>query len=278
MKYSFLLTFLILFSFCKGQTVPNETGSDVPQKEAQDALDFHNQARKEVGTAPLEWSTELAAYSQVWAEHLATENGCKLKHRKPNEYGENIFGGGGTTYTAKDASNSWYSEIGVYPHEILNKDNWYDAGHYTQMIWKSSKKVGIGQADCPGGGQIIVANYDPPGNYMGEIAYEGPKFAPSRTGTPTTTASTTQNPSITPNKPTPKQLSLEEYRKALARKYPDGTTEETYTEGNQKIHRIIVVSNGMGDDYQKVDTRFGTFYFMNNNSIPSALFWEIISD
>jgi len=39
------------------------------------------------------------------------------------------------------------------------------------MFWRNTKKVGWGVAKCKNGSYIIVANYDPPGNYMGEKAY-----------------------------------------------------------------------------------------------------------
>jgi len=44
--------------------VPSNTGSDVPQDQAHLAFDFHNQKRQNVGSPPLQWSTELAAYAQ----------------------------------------------------------------------------------------------------------------------------------------------------------------------------------------------------------------------
>jgi len=156
------------------QTVPTTTGSKVSQADAQAALDFHNKARKDVGSPPLEWSKDLAKYAQAWADHLAKEN-CQMKHR-PHEgewkqiHGENIFWGS-ANYTARDASEDWYSEIKDYKHGALTGANWYATGHYTQMVWKNTAKVGIAQAVCKDGAIIIVGNYDPPGNYMGEKAY-----------------------------------------------------------------------------------------------------------
>lgn len=158
------------------QNVPKSTGSKVSRQDAQEALDFHNKVRKEVGTAPLEWSAEVAKYSQAWADHLAKEKSCQMEHR-PNDgdwkriYGENLFWGSGAKYTAKEASENWYSEIKDYKNEPLNNSNWYGVGHYTQMVWKNTTKVGIGQATCPNGDTIIVGNYDPAGNYLGEKAY-----------------------------------------------------------------------------------------------------------
>lgn len=42
----------------------NITGSKLTENEAKEALDFHNKARKDVGTPPQIWSLELSAYAQ----------------------------------------------------------------------------------------------------------------------------------------------------------------------------------------------------------------------
>lgn len=158
------------------QTVPADTGSSLSQGAAQAALDLHNRARQEVGSPPLTWSAELANFAQQWANHLATAKSCRLEHR-PNQgpwgsrYGENIFWGSAASYSARDAANSWYSEIRDYRKAPFGGENWYKTGHYTQMVWKRTSQVGMGQAICPGGAIIIVGNYDPPGNYTGQEPY-----------------------------------------------------------------------------------------------------------
>jgi pathogenesis-related protein 1 len=177
MKTKFALIFIMvgILSGSVAQKVPATTGSQVPQVNAQQALDHHNKARKDVGTAPLEWSVELAQYAQAWADDLV-KNNCAFKHRPHSGefmqiHGENIFWGSASSYTALSASESWYSEIKDYKHGPLTNDNWSVAGHYTQMVWKNTTHVGIGQAVCKNGAILIVANYDPAGNYMGESAY-----------------------------------------------------------------------------------------------------------
>ena len=176
MKKIIIIVLLVVFYMqSQSQIVPNNVGSKATKEEAQAALDFHNKVRKDVGVEPLEWSAELAAYAQAWADHLASDN-CSMKHRPRSgewtqKYGENIFWGSGDSYSAVDASESWYSEIKDFKYGTLTYENWYGTGHYTQMVWRNTKKVGIGVARCAGGGIIIVANYDPAGNYMGEKPY-----------------------------------------------------------------------------------------------------------
>jgi pathogenesis-related protein 1 len=176
-----MLSRLLLFLLLSGtlvsnaqKKVPFKTGSKITQAEAQSALDFHNKARKEVNVPALEWSAELSAYAQKWAEHLDSL-GCALQHRPRSgvwvqQYGENIFWGSGS-YNATDACKSWYSEKKDFVGPVFTGEETSVVGHYTQMVWRDTKKVGIGVVKCKGGGMIIVANYDPAGNYRGEAAY-----------------------------------------------------------------------------------------------------------
>jgi pathogenesis-related protein 1 len=152
-------------------TVPSDTGSSVTQAQAQAALDFHNAKRHDVGVAPLQWSTKLAAVAQNWANHLAKDEGCNLSHTQNNSYGENLFGGRGGKYTALIAAQAWCSEISKYQYGVLTSSNYFPTGHYTQMIWHDTTEVGMGQATCSGGGIVIAAEYNPPGNVIGEKPY-----------------------------------------------------------------------------------------------------------
>ena len=42
------------------------------------------------------------------------------------------------------------------------------AGHFTQVVWKGSKELGIGKA-VKGNKVFVVASYRPPGNYAGRF-------------------------------------------------------------------------------------------------------------
>ena len=167
---------LLFFSFPAYAQITH-TGSRISAPDAIKMLQHHNKVRSEVGVSGLEWDEGLAAYAQRWAEHLANNNQCRMQHRSGAQregvsYGENIFwGSSADAFSPLDASESWYSEKEKYRYARLNEENWYPAGHYTQMVWRKTSSMGAGMAVCPNGALIVVANYNPPGNYMGEYPY-----------------------------------------------------------------------------------------------------------
>ncbi|GJN10360.1 hypothetical protein PR202_ga28448 [Eleusine coracana subsp. coracana] len=72
------------------------------QNSQQDYLDLHNAARAAVGVGPVTWDNTVAAWAQNYAN--SRRGDCALVH-SPNgrPYGENLFGGGGSGWTARDA-------------------------------------------------------------------------------------------------------------------------------------------------------------------------------
>lgn len=128
----------------------------------------HNAARCAVATAdplpPLAWSSEVAATAQAYADALAAE-GCPLQHSS-SPYGENIFWGS-ATYDGQFVVDAWMTEESCYSGGSIG-DCSCTCGHYTQIVWRDTTRVGCGVGACPGGGEIWVCNYDPPGNYVGQ--------------------------------------------------------------------------------------------------------------
>ncbi len=95
LKLMLLITFL--FSWHANAQITS-TGSKISTDDANKMLAHHNTVRSEVGVSGLQWDAKLAAYAQRWADYLATNNHCKMKHRGPKDkdgaqYGENIFWG-----------------------------------------------------------------------------------------------------------------------------------------------------------------------------------------
>lgn len=159
---------LMLVFYLALSTNPNvETGSKFTPEQAKEMVNRHNKHRQAVGVSNLKWSNEVAAYAQKWANHLATTS-CELEHRSTNKYGENLFWGYGKNYTPTYVSDSWASEKKYWKGGKITMNNFVKVGHYTQMIWYASTEIGCGQATCSDGSIIIVCNYNPPGNVIGQ--------------------------------------------------------------------------------------------------------------
>jgi uncharacterized protein YkwD len=132
---------------------------------AREMLTAHNNIRAEIELPPLQWSSELATYSQKWADSLIAKN--KAVHNSKSPYGENILVTGlGSTPSTVVAE--WASESQDYTYRS-NACNG-DCGHYTQLVWRSTRQVGCARA-LNSQREIWVCSYDPPGNYRGEWPY-----------------------------------------------------------------------------------------------------------
>lgn len=139
-------------------------------------LRLHNKARKEVGVPPLVWSNALSTYAQYWADHLSTKRG--IFHSKCIDFngrsvGENIYWSSSyDIHNATDAFRSWYEEKNNYRYgKIKARDGREVVGHYTQIIWRDTREVGMGIAKTPSGGLVVVTNYYPAGNVIDEYPY-----------------------------------------------------------------------------------------------------------
>ncbi|KAF4524072.1 hypothetical protein B566_EDAN013020 [Ephemera danica] len=131
-----------------------------------EALEAHNELRKQHGAPPLELSRELCNYANEWAIHLSEIN--TLEHRTEGTYGENLYVKWGTGFTVdgRTAVQSWYDEIKDY--NFSEPGFGMNTGHFTQVIWKSTTEMGIAIV-TEGNGFFVVANYSPHGNMQGEF-------------------------------------------------------------------------------------------------------------
>ena len=149
--------------------VPQERWS-IPTPE-QAWLSAHNDARAEVGTAPLRWSNALARDAEQWAIHLAQRRAfAHAPHDLRKGQGENLWRGSRDRYSPWQMIALFVAEKrdfrpGIFPH-VSHTGRWSDVGHYTQIIWPDTQEVGCAVASN-NRDEVLVCRYWPAGNVMG---------------------------------------------------------------------------------------------------------------
>ncbi|RAL48833.1 hypothetical protein DM860_001153 [Cuscuta australis] len=112
----------------------------------QEFVIAHNVFRATVGSPPLQWDGTLANFSRGWA--LERKNDCNYKVHSDNKtYGENIFWQQYKESTPMQVVRSWFNENQFYDHKrhtckCKPERDTCECGHYTNLIWKTTKKVG----------------------------------------------------------------------------------------------------------------------------------------
>jgi hypothetical protein len=84
--------------------------------------------------------------------------------------GENIYGSSGNNATPADAMTLWMKEAPNYDYASGAIGN---AGHYTQVVWRASVRIGCAIVDCPAltYHNTVICDYAPGGNISGQRPY-----------------------------------------------------------------------------------------------------------
>ncbi|RSL49318.1 hypothetical protein CDV31_007695 [Fusarium ambrosium] len=146
-------------------------------------LNYHNIHRANHSAPDLVWDETLAGYAEN------TANGCVFEHdmtQGNGGYGQNLASWGATgdiddmqkKSAAGGITNQWYnSEMGNWAY--YGQENPPDGmdiqlyGHFTQVVWKDTTKVGCATVKCPAGSVLqypswyTVCNYKSQGNFGG---------------------------------------------------------------------------------------------------------------
>ena len=142
-------------------------GQDKEPESMKGMLDAHNEYTSELGIPSLVWCNKLAKSSESWANKLK-RRGCEMEHDPNSKYGENLAWNSGYNETPKGVVDRWCGEKKYFNYKTKKYNS--RAGHYTQVIWRETKKVGGALVQC-GKEQIWVCRYDPPGNWVNSPAY-----------------------------------------------------------------------------------------------------------
>jgi hypothetical protein len=148
---------------------------------------YHNEIRAMVDTTgiaggalpPLSWDDSLAATAAAWvAKCTDTDGNGLVDHNEgrstghPWYVGENIYASSGTA-TAHDAVFAWADEVAHFHYDTNSCDTNQACGHYTQVVWRASEKVGCAIGTCAGLAfkSTIVCDYGPGGNFNNQKPY-----------------------------------------------------------------------------------------------------------
>jgi hypothetical protein len=144
---------------------------------SQQILDAHNKYRADVGVPPLVWSHDLAGAARVWANTLSSN--LQFAHdpeARAENQGENLWMGTMGAFSLTQMVDSWGQERRNFQHgtfpDVSTTGNWFDVGHYSQMVWRNTTSVGCAGVAGSDGNYRFVCRYSPPGNVMGEEVFQ----------------------------------------------------------------------------------------------------------
>jgi hypothetical protein len=133
-------------------------------------LAVHNRERAAVGAPPLAWDPALATAAAGYGPELSRLG--KLAHSDYSTrwgQGENLFMGTRGAYALDEMTADWVEEKklfrpGIFP-KVSRSGHGGDVGHYTQMIWPTTTRVGCAiHSDAKW--DFLICRYSPPGNIL----------------------------------------------------------------------------------------------------------------
>ena len=151
--------------------------------DTHEILQSHNKLRNIYNSPPLIYSKKLEKAAKKWAKKLQ-KDGCHMVHSrgKVGQYGENLFwasprvsiqtSSNGTTKRSSKAqvvsstqvSKAWHDEVQWYNYEDGSCKQGEMCGHFTQLVWDTTKELGCAAALCGDKSQVWVCEYYPAGN------------------------------------------------------------------------------------------------------------------
>jgi hypothetical protein len=134
-------------------------------------LAAHNAERAQAGMPPLAWDPALGNAAAIYAQQMAMTGVFAHSDRsKRRGTGENLWMGSHAAFSVEAMVGGWSSEKryfkpGTFPNNSRTGD-WEDVGHYTQMIWPTTQRVGCAIASTARV-DYLVCRYATAGNIDG---------------------------------------------------------------------------------------------------------------
>jgi hypothetical protein len=184
-KFASACTALLLLTACSPARPPWADGAMVTERVAgtgapQDLgnlsgriTSLHNRERQAAGVPPLAWDEALAASAAAYGPSLARLG--RLQHSSAESragQGENLWMGTRGAYSIEEMVGGWIGEKrifrpGIFPNDVSASGSWSDVGHYTQMIWRDTRRVGCALHQTPRW-DYLICRYSPAGNIVGQ--------------------------------------------------------------------------------------------------------------
>ena len=69
---------------------------------------------------------------------------------------QNLYMSFGAASSCEAATTAWYNELPDYDRNTTNFSKW---GHFSQLVWKSTTKLGCGYVACPGNKYMVTCRW-----------------------------------------------------------------------------------------------------------------------
>ncbi|HZC37993.1 MAG TPA: CAP domain-containing protein [Sphingomicrobium sp.] len=151
--------------------VPGSAASLIASTFPARILAAHNTERAAAGMPPLSWDPALGNAAALYAQQMAMTGVFAHSDRSARRgTGENLWMGTHGAFSIEAMVGGWSSEkryfkAGIFPNNSRTGD-WEDVGHYTQMIWPTTQRVGCAIASTARV-DYLVCRYASAGNIDG---------------------------------------------------------------------------------------------------------------
>ncbi|XP_017553191.1 uncharacterized protein glipr2 isoform X2 [Pygocentrus nattereri] len=143
------------------QSNKTEKGKNLVQFPSQ-LLAAMNHYRQRHGVHPLSQCPVLSKEAKEWAAHLVSIKTLKNSKKGHGETMSYKWTSTLTAPTGEEVAEGWYKESSKYNFSTPTFQS--GTGNFTQMVWKSSERAGVGIATDEKGLFITVVFYEPAGN------------------------------------------------------------------------------------------------------------------